>query len=263
MKKLVFTIDVEEWFHSENIAPYIERRNFDHSSLHIMNQLLSDLRDNGIRGTFFFLGELAREHKKLVQTVHEAGHEIASHGWDHKLINNMTYNQLKEDIRKSTDVLENIIQEKVVGYRSPCFSQSTYLEEILLDFGYQYTSNGIESSLHDRYAANSVQQKAIVDFPLPVARLWFIKMPATGGGWFRLFSVGLQKVLLSNAAEDVHVFYAHPADFDNKIPMVKIPKLKWLRQTVNSSHSFSKIRKLKFAEAPLKSFMPEALEIRR
>lgn len=255
MKKLVFTIDVEEWFHSENIAPYVKGLNLDYSSMYIMDQLLDQLEACGIRGTFFFLGELARDHESLVRSVHEAGHEIASHGWDHRLIHQLSKTELMEDIRKSTEVLEQTIQQKVVGYRSPCFSQSPYLEEILLNFGYRYTSNGIESSLHDRYAKNSVEQKKINDFPLPVARWRFMKMPATGGGWFRLFPVGLQKLLLKHVREELHVFYVHPVDFDDQIPLVQIPKWKWVRQTINTSYSFSKIQKLKFSEKPLKSFL--------
>ena len=252
-RKLIFTLDVEEWFHSENIAPYWEKQFSDYSSLKVMFSLLDFLDTRNIKGTFFFLGLTACENQELLREVKDRGHEIASHGWDHTLLNSMTKLEIATDIYKATSSLEDIIGEKIVGYRSPCFSQSEFLIETLLENGYLYTSNGIRSTFHDRYSNNFMTDIRMFDFALPVASLGPLNIPATGGGWFRLFPVSIQKLLIGLSRQEPKVFYAHPVDFDDNLPDLDfIGALKYWRQTVNSKYSFSKLAKFDFSNNHLK-----------
>lgn len=251
--KLVFTIDVEDWFHSENIAPHIGARNVSHSSMYIMDMLLEYLAAEEIRGTFFFLGVIAKDYPELVKKVGGAGHEVASHGWDHKLINKMNASELETDLKKTSTILEDLVGEKIVGYRSPCFSQSEYLLSTLIELGYIYTSMGIESSFHDRYRNNLLEESALRDFALPVAKFYKYRIPATGGGWFRAFPQVLQKLLIHRANTDPNVFYCHPIDFDSNLPsMGYVPLTKRLRQKINISQSFQKLGKFEFAKFTLR-----------
>ena len=253
--KLVFTVDVEEWYHSANVAPYWRGQQKNHSSLKWINNILDFLDEVDVQGTFFVLGEVAEQKRQLVMEIHHRGHEIASHGWDHKLICNLNYSDLSDDFTKSTNVLEDIIGEKVIGYRSPCFSQSKYLEEILINHGYLYTSNGIVSSLHDRYSSNRVLFDQIVDFPIPVAALSNFYVPATGGGWFRLFPTPLQKYLIKNSNEALKIFYIHPIDFDCDLPKLDfIPLISRIRQTINNHKSIPKLKGLEFHSQNLATF---------
>lgn len=255
-ESLVFTIDVEEWFHSENIAPVWNGEYSKHTSLPLVYQILALLEKKGAKGTFFFLGTIAKKNKKLVLDVARKGHEIASHGWDHKLIHTLSKCELQHDIRKSTEILEQITGEKVLGYRSPCFSQSNYLVDTLLENGYAYTSNGIRSTLHDRYANNNIVDKRLHDFGLPVAELLGFNMPATGGGWFRLLPLNLQRVLTYRSNQSPKVFYAHPVDFDCSLPKLHfVGNVNRFRQTINTSGALKKLQRLEFTDKPLKSFM--------
>jgi len=254
--RLVFTLDLEEWFHSQNIAPYWQGQHGDHSSLYIIEEVLSFLAERSIKGTFFVLGTIAQAHPELIKLIHKEGHEIASHGWDHRLLNTLDRRSMLDDVKRSTSILEDLVSEKIVGYRSPCFSKSDHLLEALLENGYLYTSNGISSSIHDRYRDNSIKHIEMHDFGLPVAKMRKFSVPATGGGWFRLFPLLLQKTLLQRTDEFPKVFYIHAIDFDHKLPELDfVPYLMRVRQTINSFNSFDKLKKLDFHNQPLKSFL--------
>ncbi len=252
MSKLIFSIDIEEWFHSANIAPYKSKITSSHSSMPMVKDLLEFLDLKDIKGTFFCLGVIAQEHPQLIREISEKGHEIASHGWDHTIISEMSSNELEDDIKKSTEVLSKYSNQEIIGYRSPCFSQNKFLDDILMKCGYKYTSMGISSFLHDRYAKNDYIGNKLPDFPLPVAKIFNIRIPATGGGWFRLFPTHTQKTLLKLSAEEPKVFYCHPWDFDHfQDDLDFLPFHVRFRHFVNVNKALSKLDYLNFEKYPL------------
>lgn len=252
--KPVFTIDVEDWMQSANLSPYLPMIDSSHSSVLMTDTLLTILNRKNVKGTFFVLGIIGEQFPELIERIAEAGHEVACHGWDHKLISNMSRSELAEDLEKSKKLLSKISQQEVIGYRSPCFSQSKFLGQLLKDLGFCYTSIGISSSLHDRYANNTYDEGTIPDFPLPVAEFAGLKIPATGGGWFRLFPVWLQQMLIEKAPQDTKVFYCHPWDFDAyQVGLGGVPKLVRWRHSVNNQFSIRKLEKMDFHHLPLKS----------
>lgn len=251
---LIFTMDVEDWFHSENVVHYLPKKYPKYSSLYVMDKIMNFLDERGIKGTFFFLGTVAEANPGIVLDLFNEGHEIANHGWDHSLLNNMDHAQTVVDIKRSTEILEAIISDKVVGYRSPCFSVNESIFGVLDSFGYKYTSMGIRSTLHDRYSENSGYRNAIVDLELPVASRLGFNIPATGGGWFRLFPCVMQKLLLGLSKQSPKIFYCHPWDFDVSKPAVDgMPFLYRFRHTVNTQHSFKKLSQLQFSKDVLKN----------
>ncbi len=254
MKNIHFTIDVEEWFHAENLRPYIKKIDKSFKTLHYCEDILNFLDERSIKGTFFILATVAKENQALVKKIYDSGHEIASHGYDHKLIHNFNENEMHEDINKSTNILEDIISDKVVGYRSPCFSQNIYLNDALVKNGFLYTSMSIQSSFHDRYANNVYASKDIRDFSLPVANFGPLKILSTGGGWFRLFPLNLQKYLIEKTEIDPVIFYCHPWDFGNNIPkhFNEVPFLKKFRHTINTDSALKKLEKLNFKSCTIK-----------
>ena len=256
MSKLVFSMDVEDWYHSENVVHYLSGRIANHSSLGSIDKVLEILRDKNVRGTFFILGCVADKNRNMVKELAEEGHEIANHGWDHTLLNELNRDQTYDDLKKSTDVLESIVDTKILGYRSPCFSVNDSIFEVLNDLGYQYTSMGIIASLHDRYRNNGGYRNKIIDLGLPTASIFGFTSPATGGGWFRLFPLLLQKLLIARSSQEPKIFYCHPWDFDNRKPKVaSMPYLYRFRHSVNTRSSFSKLEKLEFSSKPIKDYV--------
>src|SRR5262245_49504080 len=115
--------------------------------------LLDELARTGAVATFFVLGDLALRHPALVRAMHEAGHEVASHGWDHRRIHHHSAKTFREDVRRSKDALEQIIGAEVVGYRAPTFSvvrQTAWAVDELAELGLLYDSS-VYPVRHDRY----------------------------------------------------------------------------------------------------------------
>ena len=67
MKDLVFTVDVEEWIHAENVRPYVgkEANEYKFSTIDGLKTILQFLEENNYKGTFFILGEIAKKHEDL------------------------------------------------------------------------------------------------------------------------------------------------------------------------------------------------------
>lgn len=250
--KLTFTMDVEDWHHSENVKTFIPEIRDGHSSLQCVAKVMDVLQAKKVRGTFFFLGSVGKKNSALVRELHHEGHEIANHGWDHTLLNDMSETQTQYDIEKSTDVLASIVGEQVVGYRSPCFSVNNFIFDLLAAKGYRYTSIGISAFLHDRYRDNRGHPTQLVDFELPTAAMWSNTVPATGGGWFRLFPIWLQKALLAQSKQSPKIFYCHPWDFDIAKPEIDgLPALYKFRHKVNTSTALQKLASLDFEDTRL------------
>ena len=108
---------------------------------------------SGVKATFFCLGWIAERYPHLIREIQNQGHEIACHGYDHRLVYDMRPEQFREDIRKSKQILEDIIGEKVAGYRAPSYSitgRSLWAFQILAEEGFRYDSS-IFPIHHDRY----------------------------------------------------------------------------------------------------------------
>jgi len=252
MSKLVFTMDVEDWYHSENVVNFLPKKIISHSSLPMLEKVLEILRSNDVKGTFFILGCVAEKNRNMVSELANEGHEIANHGWDHTLLSKLDRDQTIDDIKKSTDILESIINKKVIGYRSPCFSVNDWIFEVLYDRGYEYTSMGIRASFHDRYRDHADYRNNLPDLELPIASILGLSIPATGGGWFRLFPLILQKLLIARSSQKPKIFYCHPWDFDELKPNIaRLPTLYRLRHTINTQTALNKLGKLTFNSKPL------------
>ena len=244
--KLHFTLDLEEWFDAENIRPYVKAHQKNHSSMYVIEKVLAFLDDRNVKGTFFCLGKTARENEDLIKSIASRGHEIASHGWSHTLLQDLSQEETYRELADTKALLEDMSGKAVTGYRSPCFSQNEYIFEALQDTDHKYTSMQISAFYHDRYRQNRATASPLVDFALPVARISGLSIPATGGGWFRAFPTAVQKRLVRMANCDHPVFYCHPWDFDPNQPQLDAPFRVRIRHLVNVKRSFSKLNDLSF-----------------
>ena len=241
-----FTVDVEEYFQVEAFSDRIEKKDWDRYPRRVDEQtdrLLDILRSFHVQGTFFILGWLAERYPALIRRIAEAGHEIASHGFDHKMISHMTPEEFREDIRKTKGVLEGITGSEVLGYRAPTFSiieKTAWAYEILLHEGYRYSSS-VFPIWHDRYgwpkfgnhprrmAFNEVGE--IWEVPLTVGSLGPLKIPFGGGGYLRSYPFFLTKALFRSLARKGKpaVIYIHPWELDRNQPVVHAPFMRRLR----------------------------------
>jgi polysaccharide deacetylase family protein (PEP-CTERM system associated) len=232
-----FTIDVEDYFQVEAFARVVNRNDWDafESRVDRNTRTILDLLDeHHVSGTFFVLGWVAERHPGLVREIATRGHEIASHGMTHKLVYKQTPEVFRDETRRSKRLLEDIIQQPVLGYRAATYSiteRSLWALDILYEEGFQYDSS-IFPMRHDRYGIPDADPNpglvrtptgnGIVEFPISVLRRSWGKIPVAGGGYFRLFPLALTVWGLRQINRDGNefVFYLHPWEIDPMQPRI-------------------------------------------
>jgi polysaccharide deacetylase family protein (PEP-CTERM system associated) len=229
------TIDVEEFFHASALEKRIPREHWDdipRRSPELVRKLLDDLAESGVRATFFFLGWLARREPEIVRAVSQAGHEIASHGWDHRRVTGLSPGDFEDDIRRTRDLLEDLSGQSVQGYRAPSFSILPGFEwalDVLLAGGFRYDSSLNPVRVHPGYGYPGSPRDphrllrpggSLLEFPPSTLRLGTLNLPAAGGAYLRFFPVALMHKALSSAETrgEPGTLYVHPWEFDDNIP---------------------------------------------
>ncbi len=230
------TIDVEDYFHVsafENKIRFEEWGNYESRVVNNTRKILEMLSEAGeIKATFFILGWVAEEHPDIVKEIDASGHEIACHGYQHRLVYNMTQDEFRSDLIKAKDILENITGGKVVGYRAPSFSitkRTTWAFAILEDLGFEYDSSVFPIN-HDNYGITDaprfqykVPEKKLVEFPISTTKMIGLNVPVSGGGYFRLFPYWFTKMNLkkiNNNENKPFIFYLHPWEIDPEQPRI-------------------------------------------
>lgn len=230
-----FTVDVEDWFHVENLKRVIARDSWDRLELRVernVERILELMAEHGAHGTWFILGWVAERLPALVRSIGAAGHEIGSHGFGHELVDTLTTEQFRADVRRSKTLLEDILGVEVIGYRAPCFSITDWSIDVLREVGFRYDSSAFPIIAHDRYG--KLRDVSASGSPITEIRPSFHEvcvsslplcgygLPWGGGGYFRLlpyrlFRAGVRRLLVSGRP---YVFYIHPWEFDPQQPRV-------------------------------------------
>ena len=151
-----FSVDVEDYFHVSAYSRVIARRDWDSfpSRVEANTQAMMEvLAEADVKGTFFVLGWVAERFPGLVSEIAAQGHEIACHGYSHKLIYRQSRQQFTEEAHRAKSLLEDISGAAVNGYRGASFSitrESLWALEALAELGFTFDSS-IYPIRHDRY----------------------------------------------------------------------------------------------------------------
>jgi polysaccharide deacetylase family protein (PEP-CTERM system associated) len=116
-----FSIDVEDYFHVEALAPAIDRREWDRFEYRAEDntrRVLDLLAAEGVRATFFVLGWIAKRSPQLVRDIRAAGHEVACHGLNHQLVYKQSRDVFLAETREAKQRLEDATGVAVHGYRA-------------------------------------------------------------------------------------------------------------------------------------------------
>lgn len=233
-----FTVDVEEYFQVSAFEPHVARADWDRLESRVVtsvHKLLALLERYGARATFFILGWVADRQPLLVKTIAAGGHEVASHGWDHRRVTQQTPDQLRESVRRTKAVLEAIVGVPVVGFRAPSFSIVPGREwalDVLLQEGYLYDSSlfpivrrgyGYANGLRDPHVLPR-QAGRLVEVPPTTLRRGGVNLPAAGGAYFRLLPYALSQAALRDCAGRgvPGTFYVHPWELDPEQPRLPV-----------------------------------------
>lgn len=234
------TVDIEDWFQVGAFENTIAREQWDSLEHRVeanTDAVLSLFARAGAKGTFFTLGWVAARYPALIRRIVDAGHELASHGWDHKRVFTFTPKEFAEDVDRAKKALEDASGSAVLGYRAPSFSfdrRTPWAHAVLAERGYAYSSS-IAPLKHDHYGwpdaprspFRPLPDAALIEVPVTIAKI-FNKEVTAGGGFFRLlpgFVVG-NAVKRANAGDNAAVFYFHPWEIDPGQPRVQEAPLK-------------------------------------
>jgi len=225
------TIDVEDWYHCLDSNPHNWHR-FEDRVVHAVHLVLDVLRQADTRATFFVLGCVAQRHPALIAQLHDLGHEIACHGYDHQFIYRQSPQEFERDVARSVALLSSIIRQPVLGYRAPYFSitrESLWALPVLKKLGIRYDSS-IFPVVNHRYGIPTAPRLLHEVYPglteVPVSTYPFVNMniPCAGGVYFRFLPYRVIRGLfraLSRRGESI-VFYLHPWELDAGQPRADV-----------------------------------------
>ena len=251
--KNIFTIDLEDWYQTHVASSVINFSEWEICESRIdkgTDVVLELLEKNNVKATFFVLGWVAEKFPSLVKKIHSLGHEIASHGYDHKLVSEKTPEEFKKDSLRAKKTLEDITGEPVLGFRASTFSVSRDEEcvfDILKELGFKYDSSILPATLgfcSGKSGRNAYDpwliRKGLWEVPVSVFSIGNRSFPV-GGGYFRFLPYAASKMLLTKIEKKRPlVLYFHPWEFDPEQP--KIGKLK-ISGKIRQYSSLGKMKK--------------------
>jgi polysaccharide deacetylase family protein (PEP-CTERM system associated) len=255
-----FTVDVEEHFQVSALAPYVARADWDSLPSRVeasTRRILELMAERGARGTFFTLGWVAERRPDLVREIAAAGHEVASHGYGHERVTELTPEQFRESVRISKSILEDTIGAPVFGYRAPSFSivrGSEWALDILIEEGYAYDSSLYPVRRHgygfaggERDPHRLTRPGGVLDeLPPATLRVFGELLPAGGGAYLRLLPPALVSRALTSAERRgvPATFYIHPWEVDPGQPRFAVSRSTRIRHYGGLTRTAGLLRRL-------------------
>ncbi|GAA4767906.1 XrtA system polysaccharide deacetylase [Novosphingobium ginsenosidimutans] len=230
------SVDVEDWFQVGAFENVIDRRSWESLSDRVernVERILELFASCEVHGTFFTLGWVAARHGPLMRRIVEAGHELASHGWDHARVFTLGRDAFARDVERARKVLEDAAGVAITGYRAPSFSidqRTPWAYEVLAEQGYAYSSS-VAPITHDhygwrdapRFAFRPLPSSSLVEIPVTTAQFAGKRLAAGGGGFFRVLPYAFSRWAIRQVnTQDRRpaVFYFHPWEIDPAQPRV-------------------------------------------
>jgi polysaccharide deacetylase family protein (PEP-CTERM system associated) len=230
------SVDVEDWFQVGAFEGVIDRGSWDGLSDRVERNcalILDMFAAADVKATFFTLGWVAQRHGNLMRRIVDAGHELASHGWDHERVFRLDRASFTADLERSRKVLEDAAGVQITGYRAPSFSidqRTPWAYMVLAEQGFTYSSS-VAPIAHDHYGWREAPRFAfkplpwsdLIEIPVTTAHFAGRRLAAGGGGFFRVLPYGFSRWAIRQVnTQDQRpaVFYFHPWEIDPQQPRV-------------------------------------------
>jgi polysaccharide deacetylase family protein (PEP-CTERM system associated) len=269
VKQCIFSVDVEDWFHILDLPSTPPLLQWDSLPSHVEKnflKLLDIFSEHNVRVTCFFLGWVAEKFPHLVIEAEKRGHEVASHGYAHRLVYELTSEEFLQDTQKSKKILEDIVGHPIVGYRSSGFSvtdKTPWFFETLVEAGFQYDSSVFPAS-RQHGGLNGAQlapyqvktsKGVLTEFPITVTKIMGKPLCFFGGGYLRLFPYCLIKRMTARVLREGRpvLFYVHPREVDPGHPRLPMGLARTFKSYVNVATTERKIRRL-VSDLPITTF---------
>jgi polysaccharide deacetylase family protein (PEP-CTERM system associated) len=260
---IILSFDVEEHHRIEaasGLSVPTELQAHYRDRVDVMTRWLLDrLAERQLPATFFVVGQIAEFNPRLVRAIADAGHEVASHGWNHHRLHHFTPAEFRADLRRSKHALEQAAGRPIVGFRAPTFSvvrETVWALDILAEEGMRYDSS-IYPVHHDRYGIPLAprmpfyaegSRSRILEIPVATLRLGGVNLPVGGGGYFRLLPLFFLNWAIRQAWRacdpPVVMLYLHPWEFDTEQQRLPLKGLSRFRTYVGLNRSRLRLARL-------------------
>lgn len=256
------TVDVEDYYQVSAFEGVVSRAEWDRFESRVARNtdaLLDLFRARGLKATFFVLGWVAERHPSLLRAIATEGHEIASHGFEHRLVTSFDPESFRGDLARAAAAIEAACGARVRGFRAPSFSvseETLWAFDVLREEGYEFSSS-VFPVRHDRYGIPSFPRfpvhvsdpagNSIWEFPMTTWRVLGKNLPAAGGGWLRLFPAAVlaKAIRAANRAGHPAVLYVHPWEVDPAQPRINAAsRLSRFRHYLNLKRTSSRLCRL-------------------
>lgn len=272
-----FSVDVEDWFQVSDFEDQVSLEEWDRYESRVVGntrRLLKLLNEFGVKGTFFVLTWNAERYPHLVEEIAAAGHEVATHGYAHRLVYEQGKDLYRRDLERSQEILTRILGHPVRGYRAPSFSvtaKSMWALDVMLECGIEYDSSifpvkdslyGVPGALRFPFVIHSQGARQLIEFPMTTARVGRRNLPLGGGAYLRLLPYqymrwGMRRV---NREGQSAIVYLHPWEIDPEQPRLRSRgKRGFSTHYVNLRAMEGKLRRLlsDFRFAPVREVLRE------
>jgi len=228
------TVDVEDWYHSVLEIEPSDWPRCEDRVVPTTERLLACLEAAGARATFFVLGHVAERHPELVPAIEGRGHEIACHGYAHRLAYTLKQSEFRDDLRRSLDLLGAQARGAIRGYRAAYWSitrRCPWALDILAEAGLAYDSSiyptrtglyGVPDAPRQPFLLRTASGRELVEFPPSVLRFPVRNVPFAGGIYLRLLPYWFVRWALRRFGRSGRpaLVYIHPPEFDPAKPRV-------------------------------------------
>lgn len=262
------TIDLEDWFCAYNLRLSIETwDSLDFRVVESTHLLLDLFQQHQVHATFFVLGWVAERAPELIREVERRGHEIATHGYSHTVLTELTPASFEQDIKKALAVTKACVSQPIRGFRAPSFTitqETLWALDILVQHGITYDSSIFPIGFHPDYGVADApleihQRDGIIEVPMSVANVFNRRIPCSGGGYFRLLPYTITRQLMRRCNKQGRpvIFYLHPWEVDPNQPTQSLSLSKRIRHYINLDKTLKRLDKLlnDFRFAPIKEII--------
>ncbi len=253
------SVDVEDYFQVSAFEGVVPRAQWEAQPARVVRNteaVLDLFAEHGVQATFFTLGWVASRWPALVRRIVAEGHELASHGWDHTRATEQAPEAFFQDVDRTRKLLEDVGGVAVTGYRAASYSidrRNWWAFAQLARAGYRYSSS-VYPVRHDLYGVPEApltpfrpDDSGILEIPVSVVEVAGRRLPAGGGGFFRLYPYAFSRWAIRrvNAAGRTLVFYFHPWEIDPRQPRLRqAPWKSRFRHYLNLERMRPRLRRL-------------------
>src|SRR5689334_22845699 len=255
------SFDIEDWFHMVEIDAVADPKLWPTLPSLVVDRtrwIIDAVAEAGVRATFFVLGWVAERHPEIAKAIAAGGHELATHSFWHRRVDQLTPHEFRKDLRESIDVLEQQAGRKVLGFRAPSFSitpGSEWAFDVLHDEGIVYDASLFPAKRgHGGYpcpqAAHQFENipsgRPMPELPMSVLKLGPLRLPFSGGGYMRLLPGAVIRGAFDRFERDnvPVVVYLHPRDFAPDCPRVPMPLTRRFKCYVGTKSTQKKLKML-------------------